>query len=76
MMINSWVRVTFQLQDVAQQDHYKNGQQGPGPSRVPQTRREASNFRYEPVREKTNNLGFRPGLTQTRLHSHTIKLEA
>ena len=30
----------------------------------------------EPVREKTNNLGFRPGLTQTRLHSHTIKLEA
>ena len=31
---------------------------------------------YEPVHEKTNNLGFRPGLTQTRLHSHTIKLEA
>ena len=30
----------------------------------------------EPVHEKTNNLGFRPGLTQTRLHSHTIKLEA
>ena len=30
----------------------------------------------EPVREKTNKLGFRPGLTQTRLHSHTIKLEA
>ena len=31
---------------------------------------------FEPVREKTNNLGFRPALTQTRLHSHTIKLEA
>ena len=24
---------------------------------------------YEPVREKTNNLGFRPGLTQTSLYS-------
>ena len=31
---------------------------------------------FEPVHEKTNNLGFRPGLTQTRLLSHTIKLEA
>ena len=30
----------------------------------------------EPVHEKTNNLGFRPGLTQTRLYSHRIKLEA
>ena len=27
-MINSWVRVTFQLQDVVHQDHYKNGQEG------------------------------------------------
>ena len=34
------------------------------------------NLIFEPVHEKTNNLGFRPGLTQTRLHSHTIKLEA
>ena len=25
---------------------------------------------YEPVREKTNNLGFRPGPTQTSLYSH------
>ena len=24
----------------------------------------------EPVREKTNNLGFRPGPTQTRLYTH------
>ena len=30
----------------------------------------------EPVRDKTNNLGFRPGLTQTRLHSHRSRLEA
>ena len=30
----------------------------------------------EPVHEKTNNLGFRPGLTQTRLHSHRSRLEA
>ena len=27
-------------------------------------------LKYEPVREKTNNLGFRPGLTQTGLYSH------
>ena len=31
---------------------------------------------YEPVHEKTNNLGFRPGLTQTRLYSYRIKLKA
>ena len=30
---------------------------------------------YEPVREKTNNLGFRPSLTQTRLHMHRRWLE-
>ena len=30
----------------------------------------------EPVREKTNNLGFRPGLTQTGLYSHRRWLEA
>ena len=30
----------------------------------------------EPVHEKTNNLGFRPGPTQTRLNSHSLKLEA
>ena len=30
----------------------------------------------EPVHEKTNNLGFRPGLTQTRLCSHRSRLEA
>ena len=29
----------------------------------------------EPVREKTNNLGFRPGLTQTGLYSHRRWLE-
>ena len=34
------------------------------------------NFEYEPVHEKTNNLGFRPGQTLTRLYSHSIKLEA
>ena len=31
---------------------------------------------YEPVREKTNNLGFRPGPTQTGLNSHRRWLEA
>ena len=31
---------------------------------------------FEPVCEKTNNLGFRPGPTQTGLYSHSIKLEA
>ena len=31
---------------------------------------------YEPVHEKTNNLGFRPGPTQTRLYSHRSRLEA
>ena len=30
----------------------------------------------EPVREKTNNLVFRPGLTQTGLYSHRSRLEA
>ena len=30
----------------------------------------------EPVHEKTNNLGFRPGLTQTGLYSHRTLLEA
>ena len=25
---------------------------------------------FKSVHEKTNNLGFRPGLTQTRLYSH------
>ena len=33
-------------------------------------------FVFEPVHEKTNNLGFRPGLSQARLYSHRIKLEA
>ena len=31
---------------------------------------------FEQVHEKTNNLGFRLGPTQTRLYSHSIKLEA
>ena len=31
---------------------------------------------FEPVHEKTNNLGFRPGPTQTRLYSHRRWLEA
>ena len=31
---------------------------------------------YEPVHEKTNNLGFRPGPTQTRLYRHRRRLEA
>ena len=30
----------------------------------------------ESVRDKTNNLGFGPGPTQTRLYSDSIKLEA
>ena len=33
-------------------------------------------FLSEPVREKTNNLGFRPGPTQTGLYSHRKWLEA
>ena len=32
--------------------------------------------KYEPLREKTNNLGFRPSLTQTGLFSHRRWLEA
>ena len=28
---------------------------------------------FEPVHEKTNNLGFRSGLTQTGLYSHSLK---
>ena len=35
-----------------------------------------SNTINEPVHEKTNNLGFRPGPTQTRLYSHRSRLEA
>ena len=31
---------------------------------------------YEPLREKTNNLGFPPGPTQTNLYSHRSRLEA
>ena len=31
---------------------------------------------FEPVHEKTNNLGFRSGPAQTRLYCHSIKLEA
>ena len=31
---------------------------------------------YEPVHKKTNNLGFRPGQTQTGLYSHRRWLEA
>ena len=30
----------------------------------------------EPLPEKTNNLGFQPGLTQTRLYSHRLRLGA
>ena len=30
----------------------------------------------EPVHEKTNNLSFRPGPTQTSLYSHRKELEA
>ena len=33
-------------------------------------------LKLEPVHEKTNNLGFRPGLTQTGLYSHRRWLEA
>ena len=31
---------------------------------------------YEPVHEKTNNFGFQPSPTQTRLYSHRSRLEA
>ena len=33
-------------------------------------------FTFEPLHEKTNNLGFRPGLTQTGLYNHKSRLEA
>ena len=33
-------------------------------------------FTYEPVREKTNNLGSDQVPTQTRLYSHRSRLEA
>ena len=52
----------------------------PGAGSKPSAHRKLSAVKemkpYEPVREKTNNLGFRLGLTQTRLYSHSIKLEA
>ena len=35
-----------------------------------------SRFTNEPVRDKTSNLGFRPGPTQTGLYSHRRSLEA
>ena len=35
-----------------------------------------SDIKFEPVREKTYNFGFRPGPTQTELHSHRKWLEA
>ena len=35
-----------------------------------------SEKQFEPVRDKTNNLGFRPGLTQTGLYKHRRRLEA
>ena len=31
---------------------------------------------FEPVRDKTNNLGFQPGLTQTGLYSYRRQLQA
>ena len=34
------------------------------------------NVLYEPVCEKINNFGFRPGPTQTRLYSLRVKPEA
>ena len=33
-------------------------------------------YTHEPAHEKTNNLGFRPGLTQTDLYSHRSRLGA
>ena len=35
--------------------------------------RESDEFNFEPSRVKTNNLGFRPGLTQTRLHRRWLE---
>ena len=32
--------------------------------------------KFEPVRGKTNNVGFQPGPTRTGLYSHRIWLEA
>ena len=34
------------------------------------------NVSLEPVRKKTNNLGFRPGLTQTNMYNHRRRPEA
>ena len=34
------------------------------------------NLLFESVHEKTNNLGFHLGPTQTRLYSHRVKLKA
>ena len=36
----------------------------------------SQNLSFEPVHDKTKNLGLRPSPTQTRLYSHSIKLEA
>ena len=40
------------------------------------TRIVKAGLKFEPVREKTNNLGLRPGQLQTRLYSHRKRLEA
>ena len=39
------------------------------------THREGTSI-YGPPYEKTNNVGFRPGMTQTGLYSHRSRLEA
>ena len=50
---------------------------GGTPQKKKKTKRNGSiGNSHEPSREKTNNLGFRPGLTQTGLHIHRGWLEA
>ena len=37
---------------------------------------ESDDITSKPLHEKTNNFGFRPGPTLTRLYSHRSRLEA
>ena len=45
------------------------------PHLIRNERNPANRQLFEPVHEKTNNLGFRPGPTRTGLYRHRIKLE-
>ena len=55
---------TIQQNKIPEKSHNDSDEEMPG------------NVSLEPVREKINNLGFRPGLTQTDIFNHRRRLEA